>query len=460
MGGAGEWHEERHEETTSMFRAFPSVAEIAGSLRQADVKSPSACASMDPRHESENMKRILWIIPKWPLPANDGARQATTQLVAALCSKGAVIDLLAIIPKGERVSEAEAIEALGVRTATVVRRPRPGPGLHLRSLLRHPLRALTLSQYSTKDSSQTILRAVSKPGTVVVFDGLHTAAWLQELADWPSVPMIFRAHDVGADLWSRAASQRRGLAAQFLGWQGNAVQRFETALCEASRIVFPVSDADTLRFRQLAPTAHVETLPIGMDSKPQRSRPADDDKILFIGRLDWPPNRDGLKWFLERVWPKVTRQFALDIVGSGDSSWLAPYLDDSRIRFLGQVDSVVPHYHSTIVNLVPIFYGSGTRVKAIESSLFATACLSTERGVEGIGLDPKHDYFRAESETEWIEALNSFDPEEARQKGQNALRCVAQRYDRDRVADHFLRTAEACLDVANTPVKPYTTAAN
>jgi glycosyltransferase involved in cell wall biosynthesis len=391
------------------------------------------------------MKRILWITPKWPLPANDGARQATTQLVAALCSKGTVIDLLCVIPEGETVCEAEATEALGVRSATVLHRPKPGPGLHLRNWLRHPLRALTLSQYSTKELSQTLLRAVSEPRTVVVFDGLHTAAWMQELPEWPSVPLIFRAHDVGADLWSRAASQRQGLVARFLRWQGNTVQRFETKLCEASRIVFPVSDADTRRFRELAPAARVETLPIGMDSKPQRTRPADDDKILFIGRLDWPPNRDGLKWFLERVWPEVTRPLVLDIIGSGESSWLAPYLDDPRVRFLGQVDSVVPHYHSAIVNLVPIFYGSGTRVKAIESSLFATVCLSTERGVEGIGLDPNHDYFRAESEAEWIELLNDFDPEAARQRGHSALERVSRRYDRGRVADAFLQTASAWL---------------
>ena len=406
------------------------------------------------------MKRILWITPKWPLPANDGARQATTQLVAALCSKGSVIDLLAIVPEGEEVSESEAIETLGVRSAAIVRRPKPGPSLHLRSLLRHPFRALTLSQYSTKGLSRKLLQAVSQPGTVVVFDGLHTAAWLQELAEWPSAPLIFRAHDVGADLWSRAASQRKGLAARVLDWQGKAVQRFESSLCEASRIVFPVSDADTLRFRQLAPAARVETLPIGMDAKPQRPQPADDNKILFIGRLDWPPNRDGLKWFLERVWPKITRPFSLDIVGSGDASWLSPYLHDPRVQFLGQVESVIPHYHSAIVNLVPIFYGSGTRVKAIESSLFATACLSTERGVEGIGLDPRCDYFRAESEAEWIEALNTFEPDTARQRGENALERVAQRYDRNSVADHFLRTTEAWLDVATTPLKPYTTAAN
>ncbi len=394
---------------------------------------------------SIGMKRILWITPKWPLPASDGARQATTQLVCALCLKGAIIDLLAIVPQGEEVSEFEARGALGIRSATVVRRPKPGRVLHLKNLLRHPARALTLSQYVTKDGCRKLFRAVSEPGTVVVFDGLHAAAWFQELADWPRVPMIYRAHNVEADLWFRAASQERGLTARLLEWQGKAVERFEASLCDAAQLVLTVSDADAGRFREIAPRARVEPLPIGMEPKPQRPAPADERQLLFIGRLDWPPNRDGLRWFLEKVWPKVTRPYLLTIVGSGDGNWLAPYFRDSRIRFLGQVDSVAQYYHSAIISLVPIFYGSGTRVKAIESSLFATACLGTERGVEGIGLDPQRDYFRAESEAEWIEALNTLQPETARQRGKNALGRVAEQFDRDRIADRFLQTTRASL---------------
>ncbi len=391
------------------------------------------------------MNRILWITPKWPLPANDGARQATTQLVASLSAKGVPIDLLTLVPEGSEVSQSEAVETLGVQSATVIRRPKTGKQLHLRNLLSSPFRALTLSQYSSSELSKKLQRAVSATDTLIVFDGLHTAAWLQDLPRWPETPFIYRAHNIEADLWFRGAAQKRALAARFLDWQGRAVQRFELALCRASEIVFTVSDADTRRFRQLAPTARFETLPIGMDVKPQRCKPADDDKLLFIGRLDWPPNRDGLKWFLERVWPKVTRPFKLEIVGSGDGSWLSRFLDDSRIRFLGRVDSVVPHYHDAIVNLVPIFYGSGTRVKAIESSLFATACLGTERGVEGIGLDPHRDYFRAETETDWIHALNALEPEAARERGRNALARVVKRYDRNHVADQFLRMVQSCI---------------
>lgn len=385
-------------------------------------------------------KSLLWVTPKWPLPADDGARQATSQLLAGLSERGAVIDLLAIAPEGEPVSASEAAEAFGVRTATVVRRPRSGRARHIRNLGRHPLRALTLAQYSTKRLSQRLHEAVSEPQTIVVFDGLHAAAWLYELSTWPDATFIYRAHNVEADLWFRAASHKSGLATRLLTWQGNAVRRFETRLCHAAQRVLTVSDDDADRFRGLAPASSVETLPIGMDPKPQRVHPADGKQILFVGRLDWPPNRDGLKWFLEKVWPKVTRPFTLDIVGSGNGSWITPYLRDPRIRFHGRVDSVAPHYHSAIVNIVPIFYGSGTRVKAIESSLFATACIGTGLGVEGLELDPARDYFRAESESEWIDALNTLEPEVARERGRNALERAAKRYDRDRIAEQFLRT--------------------
>jgi glycosyltransferase involved in cell wall biosynthesis len=392
------------------------------------------------RDSLAGMERLLWITPKWPLPATDGARQATTQLLGALCAKGVIVDLLAIVPEGEDVLESEAVEVLGVRSAAVVRRPNPGRGLHLRNLLRRPLRALTLSQYSTKTLSRAVSRAASQPGTVVVYDGLHSAAWAQEGVSWPKPFSVYRAHNVEADLWFRGASQKRGLAARLLAWQGGAVQRFEAALCDRVQVVFTVSDADTARFREVAPSARLETLPIGLDPKPLGGPPPNEQQLLFIGRLDWPPNRDGLEWFLKRVWPKVTRPFILSIVGSGDGSWLSPYLDDSRIRFLGEVESVDSHYQSAIVNLVPIFYGSGTRVKAIESSLFETACLGTERGVEGLRLDPQTDYFRAESELEWIDTLNALDPEAARQRGRNALARVAGRFNRDRIADQFVNT--------------------
>ena len=390
--------------------------------------------------------RIVWITPKWPLPADDGARQATTQLVRGLSGRGVPIDLVALVPEHEAVSPDEALDALGLRSASIVRRPTPGYRRHLRNLLRHPGRALTLSQYATTELGRQLNQHVNGSHTLIVFDGLHSASWLQDLPEWPDTDIVYRAHNVESDLWFRAASEKPRFAGPFFRWQGAAVQRFERRLCTKATRVLTVSDDDSARLSELAPDARIATLPIGMDRKPRRLRPVDGRRLLFIGRLDWPPNRDGLKWFLERVWPHVVGDFELDIVGSGCADWLRPFLSDTRLAFHGRVESVTPHYHAAVANIVPIFYGSGTRVKAIESSLYETACISTALGVAGIGLKPGEDYVRAESESEWIEAINGLNAQAAAALGRSALERVAPRFDRDRVADRFLQ-----LTGAHTP---------
>ena len=59
-------------------------------------------------------------------------------------------------------------------------------------------------------------------------------------------------------------------------------------------------------------------------------------KLLFLGRLDWGPNKDGLIWFLDNVWSKVeSYNHKLVIAGSGNSEWLEAYEDYDNIEFLG-----------------------------------------------------------------------------------------------------------------------------
>jgi hypothetical protein len=105
---------------------------------------------------------------------------------------------------------------------------------------------------------------------------------------------------------------------------------------------------------------------------------------------------------------------------------------------IGRVDKVDELYRECAVSIVPIFYGSGTRVKAIESSRFSRPCLSTEIGVEGLGLVPGTTYFRAETAEEWIAALASMDPTRARSVGTAAHDLLKGSFDLPAAAKKFL----------------------
>src|SRR5262249_39061624 len=145
--------------------------------------------------------------------------------------------------------------------------------------------------------------------------------------------------------------------------------------------------------------------------------------LLFLGRLDWPPNQEGLVWFLKEVWPEVVKgrtDLKLLIAGSGNSEFLKPFLSVDFLTFLGRVESVKELYRKVSLSLVPIFYGSGTRVKVIEACSYGRACLSTALGVEGTGLESGISYLRAETAQEWIEMLRSLRSENVETIGSSA----------------------------------------
>ncbi len=127
-----------------------------------------------------------------------------------------------------------------------------------------------------------------------------------------------------------------------------------------------------------------------------------------MGRLDWAPNRDGLKWFLHQVWPLLqkNRDVHLTIIGAGESSWLRPYVGSEDIDILGYVEDLSSFYRDCHLTLIPLFEGSGTRVKALESAMNGRSFISTPLGSEGLHFEPQHQFIEAQGATAWIAHLS------------------------------------------------------
>lgn len=392
--------------------------------------------------------KLLWIYPKWPFPADDGARQATVQLIRQLSILGADIHFCPIVPENENVDISHGKRHLGVGQITLIRREKPSRVRTLIHLLRNPSIPATFSAYATPQVSRAISDLIqSDPDRLVVYDVLHSASWMlrSQGRDLPPHHFVYRAHNIEKDLWIRGARDTRNpILKLFLLFQARQVDRFERAISEESDAVFPVSEVDAAHFSKITKSP-VLSLPIGMEVPYTESDSPSEKKLLFVGRLDWPPNRDGLKWFLENVWPKAVEKspdLQLTIVGSGDGSWLQPYLSLPGVVFKGRVESVSPYYSSHVASIVPIYFGSGTRVKAIESSLYGRVCISTALGVEGIPLESGRNLYHVERAEEWIDTLTKLDPAEAIRRGSAARELALKDFDPKGIAEKFLNTTK------------------
>lgn len=110
--------------------------------------------------------------------------------------------------------------------------------------------------------------------------------------------------------------------------------------------------------------------------------------ILFLGTLTWAPNNEGIIWFLENVMPKLKNnsvEFRLYIVGKNPGKKLCNLaLGDKRVEITGYVESVDPYFEKCDFMIVPLFIGSGQRVKIIESFSKGMPVISTSIGAEGL----------------------------------------------------------------------------
>jgi glycosyltransferase involved in cell wall biosynthesis len=274
---------------------------------------------------------------------------------------------------------------------------------------------------------------------VTVVDGIHAGDWIN-LDDARFGQIVYRAHNVEADLWAQLYQKENNFIKRSV-FKNEFVlcDKFERMLC-AKSIVLTVSETDALRMKSLKFTSQAKSLPIGMKIKNSNLTFSSTEKInlLFVGRLDWLPNKEGLIWFLNNVWPKVDRhRLSLTVVGSGESAWLDSYLA-SDLQIHRSVPDLKSFYTKSDLTLIPLFMGSGTRVKAIESGAYGRSFVATTLGIEGVPVSNKSEYIEANTESEWISALNALTKEKCEELGKTIHQTIKSTFDRREIAKKFL----------------------
>lgn len=397
---------------------------------------------------------LLWIAPRNPVPPQDGARRATYNLVQHLAGEGLAVDYLVLKAKGETVDIERMKRELSLRHVFVIDREKSSPV----NILKYPLDPMTYAPFCTSQVRRSWeLLAKEHRWDAMVFDGLHAAALFSQRGVFvhPSECRVslHRSHNVETQLWKREAALSRGPRRWALLLQGWMVERFEKSVLEQMRHTGAISPEDLTLFREMAPSATADWLPLGFDVSGSTlfQRPTDvlNPQLLFIGRLDWPPNRTGLKWFLDQVWPEAVRRrpdLKLRVVGSGDSSWLDSYRHLTGVTQVGPVEKVEPEYARVWATIVPVFYGSGVRVKALESFVNGRACLSTSLGVSGTGARHGEHFIKLETAEEWIQALVSLQYEELMKLGKNSADWMVSRYNAVTIATNYRRLIQTAIE--------------
>lgn len=395
--------------------------------------------------------KILWMIPKWSLPATDGARVATDSLIRNTIAAGAEVDVMCLSQQSEQTDEDFMIKSWGIKNVHVVPRSLPESGMvkklyYLSKIISRPFTPLTFSSFSESHIQQKIQNHLkSNHYDMVLLDGLHLGAALSKQTQIKlasdNIKIIYRAHNIEVDLWTKAYKEKKSpILKAILFLQAKLVEKFEKNIIENSHGIAAIAQEDLLEIQKISSNKS-KLVPLGLNfDHPLDICQETNTKFLFIGRLDWPPNRDGLEWLLKEVWPTVITkrpEAELKIVGSGNKNWLKNYQHLKGIKIIGFVDSIRDAYQDCHFTIVPITYGSGTRIKVLESFALGRRLISTKMGVQGADLGPM-DYVNAETKEEWIETLSTIRLDQTQQGQLNESRLVvASKFEEKNVGFNF-----------------------
>ncbi|MHB8974344.1 MAG: glycosyltransferase [Pirellulaceae bacterium] len=155
------------------------------------------------------------------------------------------------------------------------------------------------------------------------------------------------------------------------------------------------SEAD----RRRHPARNVVVIPNGtqLPSLDRDDRPA--NRILFVGTMGYEPNRNGMEWFLDQIWPRIRQTVPsaeLDIVGAQPSERVLSHNGRDGTQVHGFVESVAPFWRSAALSVAPLLAGAGTRLKILESLANSVPVVSTSIGAFGLDLGVEEGVLRAD----------------------------------------------------------------
>lgn len=124
-------------------------------------------------------------------------------------------------------------------------------------------------------------------------------------------------------------------------------------------------------------------------------------RIGFLGG-DSPMNRDGLRWFLDQVWPAIAPLGATLHVAGGVCSDMPAR---RGVTLHGEVPDAAAFLAGLDIGVNPVAYGGGLKIKTVEYLAHGLPSVLTAEALFGIAGGAGHAYHLAANRAEFVAAL-------------------------------------------------------
>ena len=206
----------------------------------------------------------------------------------------------------------------------------------------------------------------------------------------PSIEVIYRVHNVEYKIWDDLSKNNSNLLKKWLF----AILSFQISTYEAKVLNFVkhfvvLSNDEKAFYQKNYPNILTTKVAIYIPPFDQSYSDKNINKknLLITGSMDWKPNIEGLKWFMDKVAPRLISQdpeITITIAGKGIEKIDWSSLKKSNIKLKKSYNNVGEMFNEATILIIPLFSGAGIRIKMLEAMEYGMPTISTSKGLEGI----------------------------------------------------------------------------
>lgn len=376
--------------------------------------------------------RILFLAQIVPYPPDAGPRVKTWNVLRYLAQRGHEIVLATYVRPEERASIGELQRVCTEVHAVPLDRSR------VRDVLYWLISLVSGRPFLVeRDDRQAMRSVVEQLMDEQCFDVVHAdQLTMAQFAPSELAPnangsagnapagrprLILDAHNAVWTVVDRMRKTAAGPLRPLLALETGRVRRYEGETVHAFDHTLAVSEVDRRALLQAAQSENgagsdvadrIAVVPIAVDT--DRLQPLERDpsskNIVTLGTLHYPPNADGIRWFLSAVFPQVRKRVpeaTLTIIGKNppDDLWRLARDFHGAVQITGYVPDLEPYLRQAAALVVPVRAGGGMRVRILEGFARAMPMVTTTVGLEGIDAHPDRDILVADREAEFAGAV-------------------------------------------------------
>jgi polysaccharide biosynthesis protein PslH len=255
-----------------------------------------------------------------------------------------------------------------------------------------------------------------------------------------NIPFYFDDHNVEYELIKRTSEYETFPMNIMLKRESRLMKNVEIQALSESKSNFFVSERDLKAFscsKKIKKKSFVVNNTYA-NMRNDLAKYSNSPTLIFVGSLSWKPNKHGLIHFIKNIYTKLylnNPSIKFNIVGSAINSDIKEYDGKMNIKIYENAEEKLKNklIDESWICVVPVYFGSGTRIKILEYWSHSKTVVSTKLGAEG--LPSVKGTFIVDDDAEIINSIQKLlsNPTRLKKLGEYNYRIFKEKYEEENV---------------------------